>query len=52
MKVLTTCIALSLAGAASAVEPWKCPKTYSAGPCFSSAKNWTEAQRTWCVVDQ
>ncbi|GMH85683.1 hypothetical protein TL16_g10309 [Triparma laevis f. inornata] len=25
---------------------WTCPSTYSAGPCFTSAKNWTDAQRT------
>lgn len=23
---------------------WTCPSTYSAGPCFTSAKNWTDAQ--------
>ena len=25
---------------------WTCPITFSNGPCFTSAKNWTEAQRT------
>ena len=25
---------------------WSCPTTFSNGPCFTSARNWTEAQRT------
>lgn len=25
---------------------WSCPATFSNGPCFTSAKSWTEAQRT------
>ncbi|GMI51100.1 hypothetical protein ScalyP_jg591 [Parmales sp. scaly parma] len=25
---------------------WSCSDTYSAGPCFTQAMNWTEAQKT------
>jgi hypothetical protein len=30
----------------AAAAQWSCPATFSNGPCFTLAKNWTEAQRT------
>ena len=36
--VMTTVVPASAA--------WSCSDTYSAGPCFTQAMNWTEAQKT------
>jgi len=35
------CVSLTVAAA-----QWTCPASFSNGPCFTLAKNWTEAQRT------